>query len=157
MPYHYRGLKKLDPWDLHSYESITENYFNPYTQVFECLIPEYSDKAFYIRPDLVGYSDGRLPRVHIEIKQNLDRCVIAYDKYYRLWQSRRFYEGICQEVYQHESLDQVFLMNGAYFAVWPLIVAAIMRSVGYRASGLNLKITPRAQFPKLPDEDDHDN
>lgn len=151
MPYHYRGLKKLDPWDLHSYESITENYFNPYTQVFECLIPEYSDKAFFIRPDLVGYSDGR---TQIEVKQNLDRCVIAYDRYYRLWQSRRFYDGICREVYRHESLDQVFLMNGAYFAVWPIAVAAIMRSVGYRASGLDLQITARAQFP---DEDDHGN
>lgn len=141
----YRGLRKFNQLDIGAtWDSVEEYYWNPHQQVFECLL---EDHHITLKPDLVGYTDGR---IHVVYRDGPDEawleCLPEPGDYHLRWRLTARSGEIRRELIKGwggcaEHPDLRWLWGD--FDCLPkellvLVAAAVIKSAGYRSKGMFL-------------------
>lgn len=143
----YRGLRKFNQLDIGAtWESVSEWYFNPHQQCFECI---HDGHHITLTPDLIGYQDGR---VHITYRNGPDEawleCLPEPGDYHLRWRLTARSGAIRQEMtaadwggyVEHCDLRCLW---GIFFDCLPneilvLVAAAVIKCRGYQGKGMFL-------------------
>lgn len=143
----YRGLRQFNPLDIGAtWESVSEWYFNPHSQCFECL---HDGHHITLTPDLIGYQDGR---IHITYHSGPDEawleCLPQPGDYHLAWRLIARSGAIRQEMAkgwggyttaEHPDLRRLWgTFDSLPNEILVLAVAAVIKSAGYRNKGMFL-------------------
>ena len=143
----YRGLRKFNQLDIGAtWDSVSEWYWNPHQQYFECL---HNGQHITIKPDLVGYQDGR---IHVVYRDGADEawleCLPEPGNGYLRWRLTARSGEIRQEMakgwggYSYaERPDLRWLwvdFDCLPKAILVLVVAAVIKCAGYKGKGMFL-------------------
>lgn len=143
----YRGLREFSQLDIGAtWESVSEWYFNPHQQCFECI---HDGHHITLTPDLIGFQDGR---IHITYRNGPDEawleCLPEPGQHYLRWRLIARSGAIRQEMAkgwggyasaEHPSIKWLW----GDFDCLPkellvLVIAAVIKCRGYRGKGMFL-------------------
>lgn len=170
----YRGLRKFNLLDISStWDSVDEYYWNPHQQYFECLL---NGHHITIKPDLVGYQDGR---VHVDYRDGPDvawlECLPALRNSHLNWSLIARSGAIRKEMvagwggYTEAGHPNLRWLWGDFDslpkALLVLVVAAVIKSAGYKGKGMFLHeinpaviredwMYPYISIPAMSDEEE---
>lgn len=141
----YRGLRKFNQLDIGvTWDSVSEWYFNPHQQCFECI---HDGHHITLTPDLIGYQDGR---IHITYHNEADEawleCLPEPGDYHLAWRVIGRSGDVRQEMIKnwsgragHHDLRWLWGdFDCLPKAILVLVVAAVIKSAGYRNKGMFL-------------------
>lgn len=143
----YRGLRKFNQLDIGAtWDSVSEWYFNPHQQCFECLL---EDHHITLTPDLIGYQDGR---IHVVYRDGPSEawleCLPEPGSDYLRWRLTARSGAIRQEMakgwggYTTAEHPDLRWLWGDFDSmpneILVLVAAAVIKSAGYQGKGMFL-------------------
>ena len=143
----YRGLRKFNSLDIGStWESVSEWYWNPHQQYFECL---HNDHHITVKPDLVGFQDGRIRVVYRDgADEAWLECLPEPGKDHLRWRLIARSGAVRQEMvkswggYTTAEHPNIKWLWGSFDCLpkelLVLVVAAVIKCRGYQGKGMFL-------------------
>lgn len=143
----YRGLREFNQLDIGAtWESVSEWYFNPHQQCFECI---HDGHHITLTPDLIGFQDGR---IHITYRNGPDEawleCLPEPGSNYLRWRLTARSGEIRQEMvktrrgYTVEEQPDLRWLWGDFDSlpneILVLVAAAVVKCRGYQGKGMFL-------------------
>ena len=131
----YRGLHEFREFDSGSWNEIDEYYYNPHNRVYEATLDRV---AFRLKPDDVGFQDGRL---HVVFRGAGDDTWIEFQPWSDTFLvTRRLPSG--NRRIEDRGLDIVWSCSDLPLPLFPLVCAALVKCRGYEKTGLKIHELP---------------